>query len=156
MEQILIHQLHSYMLQNNPDLLLALQGTGKVTEYLEEKVQTVYPLLDKLIEEETAPCFIEEQCMVFLTKDLKPSKYLFLSDFLEIQFPSKYERWKQQGMLVYEIAHLEALFIHVFDDFEFSEKSETDTAFKYVLLKTIQKYFHSSSALKAEDLKLKA
>lgn len=147
MEQILINQLHSYMLQNNPDLLLALQGTGKVTEYLEQKVQTAYPLLDQLIEEETAPCFIEEQCMGFLTEDLKPSRYLFLSDFVETQFPSKHQRWKQQGILVYEIANLEALLVQIFEDFEFSAHSETDTAFKYVLLKTIQEYFHSPTVI---------
>lgn len=143
MEQILIHQLHSYMLQNNPDLLLALQGTGKVTEYLEQKVQTAYPLLDRLVEEETSPGFIEEECMDFLTRDLKPSRYLFLSDFLETQFSTKYLRWKQQGILVYKIANLEALLIPIFEDFQFSEDSQTDTAFKYVLLKKIQEYFHS-------------
>lgn len=147
MEQILINQLHSYMLQNNPDLLLALQGTGNVTTYLEEKVQTAYPLLDKLMEEETASCFIEEQCLGFLTRDLQPSRYLFLSDFLEIQFPARYGRWKQQGVLVYEIANLEALLIPIFDDFQFGENSATDTAFKYVLLKKMQEYFHSPSAI---------
>jgi len=131
------------MLQNNPDLLLALQGTGKVTEYLEQKVQTAYPLLDRLVEEETSPGFIEEECMDFLTRDLKPSRYLFLSDFLETQFSTKYLRWKQQGILVYKIANLEALLIPIFEDFQFSEDSQTDTAFKYVLLKKIQEYFHS-------------
>ncbi|QES88920.1 hypothetical protein [Rhizosphaericola mali] len=128
-------------------MLLALQGTGKVTEYLEQKVQTAYPLMDKLIEEETAPCFIEEQCMGLLTGDLKPSRYLFLSDFLKTQFPSRYARWKQQGILVYEIANLEALLISIFEDFEFGENSETDTAFKYVLLKTIQEYFHTPTII---------
>ena len=143
MEQILINQLHSYMLLNNPDLLLALQGTGKVTEYLEEKVQTAYPLLDKLIEEEAAPFYIEEQCMAYLTQDLRPSRYLFLSAFLEKQFPVQYHRWKGSGILVYEVANLEALLMDIFEDFQFSEDSENDTPFKYVLMKKMQEYFHS-------------
>lgn len=146
MEQILINQLHSYMLLNNPDLLLALQGTGKVTEYLEEKVQTAYPLLDQLVAEEAPPSFIEEQCLDFLTKDLKPSRFLFLSDFVAQQFPSMHRRWKEAGLLVYEIANLEALLINIFEDFRFSELSDSDTPFKYVLLKKIQEYIHGQPA----------
>ena len=144
MEQILINRLHSYILQNNPDLLLALQGTGKVTEYLEQKVQSAYPLLDQLISEEAAPFFIEEQCLDFLTQDLKPSKFLFLSAFMEKNFPLRYHQWKRTGMLIYEIANLETLLVDIFEDFQFSEDSENDTPFKYILFRKMQEYFQSA------------
>ena len=144
MEQILINRLHSYMLQNNPDLLLALQGTGKVSEYLEQKVQSVYPLLDQLIMEEAAPFYIEEQCLDFLTRDLKPSKFLFLSAFMEKNFPLRFQKWKSTGVLIYEIANMESLLVGIFEDFQFGEDSENDTPFKYVLFRKLQEYFQSA------------
>lgn len=147
MEQLLIMRLHSFIIQNNPDLLLSLEGERRVSDYLEQKVATVGPLIDRLIETDTAPYFIEEECMDVLTRDLRPSKFHYLSNILSKEYPSFYFRLQEAGTLTYEIANLIALTIGLFEDLGFSEENENNPTLNDALKTAIDKYFKKTQAL---------
>lgn len=140
MQQLLIRKLHSYIIQNNPELLLSLEGESRVSQYLEEKVASLDPLIERLIDEERSPYFIEYECMDILTKDLRPSKFHFLSSILSRAFPDIYFRFQQAGVLTYEITNIIALTMDLFEEHHFTEEMETDRAFEQVLIWVITDY----------------
>lgn len=140
MEQLLITRLHSYIIQNNPDLLLSLEGESRISNYLEQKVATVGPLIDRLIEEEAAPYFIEEECMEILTHDLRPSRYHYLSSLLAAEYKATYEQFVKAGILVYEIANLIALTIDLFEQYRFSDERENNPDLEAAVREELKKY----------------
>ncbi|MGI8636108.1 MAG: hypothetical protein ACR2KZ_11970, partial [Segetibacter sp.] len=98
MQQILIDKLHQYITQNNPDLLIALQQESKVSSFLKAKVESVSPLVDELLADNTPAYIIEERCIDYLTEDLRPSKFNYLTSILEEEFETDYKRLKENGI----------------------------------------------------------
>lgn len=141
MEQRLKGCLLSYMIQNSPELLMALQSDQKVSEYIEQKVTLVGPLLDNLIREETPTHEVEAECLKTLTEDLRPSKFRFISRLLEKEFPHYYQRLKAAGTITLEITNIISTSIDIFDTFGFTEKSEEDIAFLYAIKNAVFHHF---------------
>ena len=141
MEQRLKGCLLSYMIQNSPELLMALQEDQKVSEYIDQKITLIGPLMDKLIREEIAPREVEKACLKALTDDLKPSRFHFIARMLEKEFPHYYQRLAEAGTLTLEITNIISTTIELFDTFEFTEQSDKDTAFLYALKNAIFHYF---------------
>ena len=82
MQHTLINKLHEYIRENNPDLLFLLEENRKVTEYLSDKISTVSALIKQMDIGEPA-YIIEDACMDVLTKDLRPSKFNYISNLLQ-------------------------------------------------------------------------
>lgn len=140
MEQLLIKRLHSYIIQNNPDLLLSLEGESRISHYLQEKVASLNPLIERLVDEERAPYFIEEECMDILTRDLRPSKFHFLSDIMARAFPNIYFQFHEAGVLTYELSNIIALTIDLFEEHGFTEDMENDPGFEQVIIWSMAAY----------------
>lgn len=77
MQTILIEKLKGYITLNHPDLLIKLQSEDAVTDFLEQKVQSVGYLMNQLIQEGCPPYIIEELCLEELTKELHPSEFSY-------------------------------------------------------------------------------
>lgn len=147
MEAYLKSCLHSFIIQNNPDLVLALQGGHLFDDYLEEKVAAVGPFLDKLIEEDAGPAVIETECMHRLTQDLCPSKFAFLTKLLRHHFPKYYERQKEAGTLTYEVTNLIACCFELFETFGFDDNSAKDDGLRFALYDEVKKYLSTQRHL---------
>ncbi len=136
MQAVLIEKLHGYIIHNNLDLLISLQQEGKVSSYLQEKVATADDLLNQLQLENTP----EEQCLEFLTKDLRPSKFNYLLVALEEDFEMEYHRFKESGILTYEVINLIEACTPVFETLGFTSDHEDDRHLRYAITGAIKEY----------------
>ncbi len=141
MQEILITKLHKYILENNLDLVIALQERDNVEGYLKEKVSSIDALLTQLMIEDVPGYIIEERCMDTLTQDLRPSKFNYLASVLEDEFESEYFRLKENGTLPYEVINLIELCNPVFETIGFTEDNENDRHLRYAIAGVIKEYF---------------
>ncbi|HEY0055636.1 MAG TPA: DUF1896 family protein [Pedobacter sp.] len=140
MKAILIEKLKSYIMQNNPDLLISLQNGFSLREYLEDKVQSVEPFITLLLDQHKPQYVIEELCMNQLTQDLRPSKYNYLLKALEEDFLSAYTYFKKNGVLAYEILNLIEAAQPTFQNYNFNEDNEDDRMLRYEITGIIKAY----------------
>jgi signal recognition particle GTPase len=140
---IFINNLYQYIRENNPDILLELEQTGSVTDYLSNKVNTVEPLYEQLIKEGKPTYIIEELSMNFLTEDLKPSRYNYILNILESDFEIKYKQFTESGILIYEITNMVKYCQSVFDDLNFSEENEDNRFLRYAITGVINEYVNT-------------
>ncbi len=140
MQEVLIEKLHQYITNNNADLLIALQHEGGVSNYLKEKVAAISPVLDELLADNTPAYLIEERCMHELTRELRPSKFNYLTSILEEEFETDYYRFQENGILTYEVINLIEVCKPVFETFGFSEENESDMHLHYAVTGAIQEY----------------
>ncbi|MBF9252138.1 DUF1896 family protein [Pontibacter sp. 172403-2] len=145
MQAILIEKLRSYIVQNNPDVMLRLQEDFSLTRYLEQKFQNVQPLLENLLAENKPQYIIEELCLNDLTKDLRPSKFNYIRSLLEEEFEQYFARMKEAGMLTYEIVNLINSCEPVFEALRFSEENENNGALQNAIQGTIQQYIEQAT-----------
>ena len=135
-----MEKLRAYITEHNPDLLLQLQGNFSVTQYLEDKVASVMPLVKELLSEGKANYIIEELCMNELTADLRPSKFDYLKTILEEDFPDDYNRMAEAGVLTYEVVNLIEACKEVFETHGFTEENEDNRFLRYAVIAEIHDY----------------
>ncbi len=92
--------LLGYIRENNPDLLQQLDEDDSLHAWVIEKIREVELVL---LQAKPIP---DAEFLDLMTVDLKPSKYNYLRDLLEDEFPDDYQRLKDSGMLRYEIIHI--------------------------------------------------
>ena len=143
METVLIEKLREYIIQNNPDILINLQTDFSVTQYLEEKVQSIQPLLNELLTEGKPTYIIEELCLNELTKDLRPSKFNFIRSVLEEEFERDFLLMKKMNTLTYEIMNIISEGESMFEIFGFTEETEGNRDLRYAVAGTIQQFLES-------------
>jgi len=143
METILIQKIRSYLVENNPDVLLSLQNTHSVTRYLEDKVLSAIPLLEQLISEGKPQYIIEELCLNELTKELRPSKSNYVKAVLEEEFLQVYGRFRKMGVLTYETMNMIDACNPLFEQFGFTEENEDDRGLHYAVMDRIQEYLNT-------------
>jgi hypothetical protein len=132
MHNLLKEKLKAYIQQNNPELLIRLQESFSVTTYLEDKVSKVMPTVLRLLEEEKPGYVIEELAMAELTEELRPSRFNYLQEILEEDFPKEYEAFKKAGVLTYE----------TINNFPFTEDNEDDRFLRYAVIAKISDYLN--------------
>ncbi len=144
MHTILIEKLRSYLVHNSPDILIRLQHDFSLTQYLEDKVFQVMPLAEQLIAEQKPQYIIEELCMDELTKDIRPSRFLYIRGLLEEEFRQTYERFREMGVLTYETINLIDACNPVFDHIGFTEENEDDRQLRYAITGAISGYLEQN------------
>lgn len=137
-----IHKLFDYVCDNNPDLLVRLEDDFAITTYLTDKVAVIKETIQQYC---TKPLYLlEEICMDLLTKDLRPSKYLYITHVLEYEFSSAYLYLKRVGTIKYEVINLISYCDHVFDSMNFSEATEDSRLLYYGIAGAVSQYFDQS------------
>ncbi|MDX2001782.1 MAG: hypothetical protein SFW35_05095 [Chitinophagales bacterium] len=142
MQQILREKLWTYIVQNNPDLMIRLQETHGVTKYLTEKVNTMMPLVAELLSESKPQYIIEELCLSNLTKELRPSRFLYIRSVLEEEFVTDYERLRESGTLTYEIINMMEACKDIFDELQFSSENEEERYIRYAIIGQVHDYLN--------------
>ena len=145
MRRKLITWLHAWMIEHCPQLLIELQQQFMVSDYLANRINSISELLNGLLETGHPDYIIEEQCMAALTADLLPSRYDYLHDVVEEEFPVEFEQWKRSGILTYELSNLVNECNPVFDLFLFSEDNEDDRELYYAITGSVSAYLEQSA-----------
>ena len=140
MQTVLKNKFYEYLRQNNPDILLALQESTKVTSYITDKVNTVNDLIVELQKENKPAYIIEEVCMDALTKELKPSRYNYICSVLEDEFEFAHEQFRKSGILLGEVINLMAYCEPAFDEIGFTEENEDNRQLRYAVAGIVDKY----------------
>ena len=143
MQEMLKEKLWTHIVHNNPDLMLNLQQNFSLTDYLEQKVFNIQPLISQLLAENKPGYIIEELCMAELTIDLRPSKFNYIRDVLEEEFNLDFLRIKESGLLTYEIVNLISESETVFEILGFTEDNEQNRMLHYAIAGTIRQYMES-------------
>jgi hypothetical protein len=140
MKTLLIKQLHNYLLHNHTDLLIALQEEHRLEHYLKQKVDSVSDLLAQLQEEKRPAYVIEALCLEELSRDLRPSRFIYMRELLETEFEPDYKRMNQSGILTYELINLIGACEPIFEVFAFGEKTEDSRELKHAVMGMIAEY----------------
>lgn len=151
MEQVLANKLYSFILRNNPDLMIRENESG-LREIIRTKVENVIPVLENLLAQSCPAYIIEELCMDQMTEDLKPSKYHYIARVLEEEFPDRYSKMRDAGILTYEIANIIDRCADIFGKFQFSKYNEDDRKLYYAVTGTIDEYFSETVNLPTRGL----
>ena len=140
---MLKEKLWTYIVHNNPDLMLNLQQDFSIACYLEQKVFNAQPLISQLLAENKPGYIIEELCMAELTGDLRPSKFNYILSVLEEEFEEDFLLINESGLLTYEIVNLISESETVFETLGFTEVIEQNRMLRYAIASTIRQYLES-------------
>lgn len=144
MKETLSIKLVEYLRENNPEVLFSLEEVGSLTNYVNEKLDSIDLLLRGLREQQLPDYIIEDRCMEALTEDLQPSKYNYIKELLEDEFIIEYEHLLRSGLLRFEIINIISECNPLFEVFGFSENNEDDKNLRYTIIGTIKEYFEKS------------
>jgi len=140
MKEMLKEKLWTYLVNNNPDLVIRFQEDNSVAEYLEEKVNTVMPAAEHLAGEGRPVYQIEEWCMNEMTADMKPSRYTYIHLVIEEEFSEEYGRMKENGTLTYEIINMVEECKDIFNEFDFKVENEENRYLRYAIIGRVHDY----------------
>ncbi|WP_277015027.1 hypothetical protein [Flavobacterium lindanitolerans] len=139
MQQILLEKLWDYIVSHNPELILGLQDEFSVTAYLTEKVRGVNPLIEAMLAEQKPQYIIEEACLQEMTAELRPSKFLYIREIVEEEFPVQFGALQESGTLTYEIINLIGECRPLFDELGFRENGENGSL-RYAVMAQVDEY----------------
>lgn len=142
MENNLKEKLWYYIVHNNPDLMFKLQEEYTVSDYLNEKVNSVQSLIDKMRTDSRPQYIIEEMCLNELTEDLKPSRFLYIQSLLEEEFEQRFSSFSESGILTYEILNLMESCSEVFETIGFTKENEEDPLLRNAIIGQISDYLN--------------
>jgi len=137
---MLKEKLWAYIVHNNPDLMFNLQEDYSVTRYLDEKVNGIMPMAERLLMEHKPLYVIEELCVKEMTEELRPSRFLYIGAVLEQEFPDDWQRLREDGLLTYEIINIMESSRELFESFSFSIGSKDNSHLRHAIIAHVQKY----------------
>ncbi|WP_313236996.1 hypothetical protein [Sphingobacterium multivorum] len=140
MYKILKEKLWAYIVHNNPDLMFNLQEDYSVTRYLDEKVNGIMPMAERLLSERKPLYVIEELCVKEMTEELRPSKFLYIREVLEQEFPDDWQRLREDGLLTYEIINMMESCREIYESFNFSVQNEDDQLLRAAIIGQVHEY----------------
>ncbi|WP_157370205.1 hypothetical protein [Aquiflexum balticum] len=111
-----------YIAENNPDLIVRMEGNESMKRYISDKVSTSMVLAKTLKEQGSTDTEILDTCLESMVSDLKPSKFRFVKDLMEKNFKKKYDQLTETGVLTYEIINIIENHDHLFEKHGFREK----------------------------------
>lgn len=150
MISILKEKLWHYIIWHNPDLVYSLQERYKVDTYLEEKVSSVMPIALRMLEEGKGGRQIHELCLEQMTRELKPSRYLFIIKIIEREFEEQYDRLRELGLLAYEGVNLVEHCHNVFEKYCFATGNADSEVVYQAIKDKIADYFFDQQ-MREED-----
>lgn len=145
MKTLLIGKLHSYMVQHHTDLLIALQEDHRLSHYLGSKVDSISGLIEDLQNENRPNYVIEALCLEELTRDLRPSRFSWMRELLEAEFPQDFQNMSRSGILTYELINLTGACEPIFEVFGFDEDHEDLPALRNAVTGMIAEYLENQT-----------
>ena len=135
-----MNKLHDYLRDNDPDILVRLELEGGVTTWTGDRVASVEPLIAELQVAGTPLYLIEETCLQEMTKDLRPSRFGYVANVFSTEFEDTYYRFRETGVLTYEIINILETCQPVFEQFPLTEENEDNRLLYYAVTGSIRVY----------------
>jgi hypothetical protein len=145
MQEILLNKLLEYIRENNPDILFQLEQEAVLTNYLTDKVSSVMEMVQSMKAQKQPDYFIEEACINYMTTELRPSKYNYISGILSEEFENDYNLMFESGLSLTETINIINHCEPVFDDLNFSEENEDNRFIRYTITGMISEYLQRNS-----------
>lgn len=130
-----------YLKSHHPDLVLEWNLSEALHETIEQQLDQVKPLLEKLSMDELQTDDILEQCLNELITELPASRFDYISELLSSEFEEQHEKLLTSGLLPYECMNLLQHCKPVFDKLNFSLTNEDDSFIRYAVIAAISDYF---------------
>ena len=140
MQELLVTKFHQHLKESHPELVLQLQEEGRLRLYLHESALSVESRMNELLAKKIPVTEVEQQCLSELVQTLPPSKYNFLNELLETDFPEQHQSLLQCGLLTTELINLITHCDPVFKGIGFAED---DHYLRYLLIGTMSDYFET-------------
>lgn len=142
MRSKLQQNLHRYIVDHNPELLLKLQGEYTVSSYIDDKVSQVMVSVEEWIGTGIQMHEVEEMALRSMTTELRPSRFLYLKEVIEEEFPQETQDFTEAGVLTYELVNLIEHCQETLDQFSFSEANRDDRKLRYAVIADIAAYLN--------------
>lgn len=133
-----------YLNNHHPDLLPEWRLVGALHGTIEQQLDQVKPLLEKLSTAELHTDDILEQCLNQLIAELPVSRFDYITELLSNEFEQQHEQLLSSGLLHYECMNLLQHCKPVFDKLNFSLTNEDDPFVRYAVIAVISDYFESA------------
>lgn len=150
MVSILKEKLWAYIICHNPELMYRLQEEYKVESYLEQQVSAAMPLVLAMLEEGKEGRQIQELCLEQMTRELKPSRYLYIINMIEREFEEQFDSLKELGLLSFEGVNLVEHCHQIFEKYRFTTGNADDQIIYQAIKDKIADYFFDRQQ-RAED-----
>lgn len=151
MEKILASKLHSYLIENHPDLCLSLVQKGTMFTYVDNKVQSVISLYQQLRAGGLSEYKAELQCFSKLKEEIGPSRYHYICNVLKEQFYDKYLLLRESGELTNLVLKIVTSCQVYFTDFAFSTEPENNHLLYQAVCLHLSEYFGDAPKLFAQS-----
>lgn len=140
MQDVLKEKLYAYIIVNNPDLAVKLQAAGSTTQYVADKVAAVMPRVGQMLENEMPPYIVEELTLRDLTADLQPSRFNYIRNTLQEEFPETFRLLSDAGVVTYECINMVDRCENIFNDYNFSEETKDSRFLRYAIIAELHDY----------------
>lgn len=141
MKNQLKEQLRQYIAENYPEMVHQFNPDVPFTTYLSDQIKLIEPLMDELMAQGHTSDEIQNLCFKELIKDFYPSKYRYLLEIIEAEFPSEYDTFSNLGILKFTVMNIMTQCEAAFEAFDFSEETLDDRFMRYQMIAEIQIYF---------------
>ncbi|HWB27702.1 MAG TPA: DUF1896 family protein [Chitinophagaceae bacterium] len=136
MQELLHIKLRNYLAVHYPGMLLSLAEEGKEEAFIREQVESISGEMDAMLAGGAPAYEVEVACMDILIASLPPSKYDYVLDILEEDFPEKLSAFESSGITLYEICNIIAACGELLEGFD-----EEDEAIHEAVLTVVANYF---------------
>jgi len=137
---MLKERLQQYLADHFPEMVHQFNADVPFSTYLEDKVQLIEPLMDELLAQGLDQQEITDRCIAEIVKDFPPSKYHYVLDVLDVEFPREYDAFESVGVLQYSILNMVQRCETAFDAFDFSHETMDDRFLRYMIIAEIHDY----------------
>ncbi|MFX1707237.1 hypothetical protein PV783_24930 [Chitinophaga sp. CC14] len=137
--------LLGFLQENYPEIILLFSERGTLTQYLDDRMNFVEPLIDELIQQGDQLQEIIDLSIAELTSSFGPSKFNYLKQVMAEEFPQEYQQFEQVGVLRSELTNMIVACSNAFDAFEFSEENLDDHFMRHMVIAEMQDYLISRS-----------
>ncbi|HMO60721.1 MAG: hypothetical protein QM725_07205 [Lacibacter sp.] len=139
------NKLLEYIRDNNPDVLFQLEQEAGLTQYLNQKLNDVADLIERMKKERQPGYLIETICLDQMTNELRPSKYNYICNILSEEFEKEFSQMVNAGLLQYEVINIVTYCLPIFEDLRFSEETADNRFTRYAIAGMISEYLESNS-----------
>ncbi|NCI51305.1 hypothetical protein GWC95_15360 [Sediminibacterium roseum] len=134
--------LLGYIRENNPELLQQLDEDDALHAWVLEKIHDV-----ELVLQHSKPGRIPDgEFLDLMTASLKPSRFHYMRDLLEDQFPEEFDQLLASGTLRFEIIQLIGLCGHLFEEMPLRADMEENVQLDYAVKNVVFQHLLSIPA----------
>lgn len=140
MESIVQEDFKTYILKNNPELVLNQMEGYSFAQLIHDKMAQIRPVIKQLLTDGVPKYLVSEICHTKLIAEFKPSKFNYIKEILETEFPDENYMLKDAGILTYEVVNLIQICTPVFMSFGFDEDNEDNRFLRYAIIAEVHDY----------------